>query len=180
MLTSALLAETADGTPSLEFGVAELGWWLNGTCAGGREPCAANATCTDVRTPSRTEGHRCACVAGMDGDGFSTGDGCYLKVKEGGGASSWMRQKLPLLAGVCGAFLLSLGISALFVIHRRKRHNDMTNTTKQRPTKGARERRFRIRVPRIPERHEPRSGRQAGVRDLSTGMEGVRRRGEHH
>ncbi|KAM0906972.1 hypothetical protein ACQ4PT_016423 [Festuca glaucescens] len=46
-----------------------------------------------------------------------------------------MRQKLPLLAGVCGAFLLSLGISALFVIHRRKRHNDMTNTTKQRPTK---------------------------------------------
>jgi interleukin-1 receptor-associated kinase 1 len=83
MLSSALYAETAEGTASLGVGVAELGWWLNGTCGGASEPCAANATCTDVRTPSGTEGHRCACVAGMDGDGFSAGDGCHpiLKAK---------------------------------------------------------------------------------------------------
>jgi interleukin-1 receptor-associated kinase 1 len=78
LLSSALFAETVEGTSSLEYGVAELGWWVNGTCgAGASEPCAANATCTDVRTPSGTEGHRCACVAGMDGDGFSAGDGCF-------------------------------------------------------------------------------------------------------
>jgi hypothetical protein len=29
VLTSALLAETPDGTVSLEFGFAELGWWLS-------------------------------------------------------------------------------------------------------------------------------------------------------
>jgi interleukin-1 receptor-associated kinase 1 len=84
LLSSALFAETVEGTSSLEYGVAELGWWVNGTCgAGASEPCAANATCTDVRTPSGTEGHRCACVAGMDGDGFSAGDGCHpiLKAK---------------------------------------------------------------------------------------------------
>ncbi|XP_047049065.1 L-type lectin-domain containing receptor kinase IX.1-like [Lolium rigidum] len=137
LLTSALFAGTAEGTGSLEFGLAELGWWLNGTCAGGSERCAANATCSNVATPSGVQGHRCSCVAGMGGDGFSAGEGCYLTVKgeSCGGASSWMRHKLPLLAGVCGAFLLSLGISALFIIHRRKRHNGMTNTTKQLPPK---------------------------------------------
>ncbi|KAM0858687.1 hypothetical protein ACQ4PT_047679 [Festuca glaucescens] len=134
MLASALFAETAEGTASLEFGLAELGWWLNGTCGGVGEPCAANATCTNVTTPNGAPaGHRCACVAGMDGDGFSAGDGCYLK---GGVASSLMRHKLPLLADACGAFLLSLGISAVFIVHRRKRHNGKTNTTKQRPKKA--------------------------------------------
>jgi interleukin-1 receptor-associated kinase 1 len=77
VLTSVLIAETPEGTESMEFGLAELGWWLNGTCA--NEPCAANATCSDVTTPSGATGHRCACVTGMCGDGFSAGDGCYLK-----------------------------------------------------------------------------------------------------
>jgi hypothetical protein len=31
------------GDTSLDFSVAELGWWLNGTCAAGQ--CAANAMC---------------------------------------------------------------------------------------------------------------------------------------
>jgi interleukin-1 receptor-associated kinase 1 len=79
VLTSVLFAETPEGTVSLEFGLAELGWWLNGTCAAAGKPCVANATCTNVKTPSDGAGHRCACLAGMDGDGFSAGDGCYLK-----------------------------------------------------------------------------------------------------
>ncbi|KAI4967387.1 hypothetical protein ZWY2020_027890 [Hordeum vulgare] len=37
-----------------------------------------NATCTNVQTPNGDMGHRCACVAGMAGDGFMAGDGCYL------------------------------------------------------------------------------------------------------
>ncbi|KAM0891195.1 hypothetical protein ACQ4PT_026561 [Festuca glaucescens] len=78
MLTSALLGETPDGTASMEFGLAELGWWLNGTCAGGDERCAANAACSDITTPSGSAGHRCACVPGMRGDGYLAGDGCYV------------------------------------------------------------------------------------------------------
>ncbi|KAM3272037.1 hypothetical protein ACQJBY_042310 [Aegilops geniculata] len=77
VLTSTVFV-TVEGTATLEFGVAELGWWLNGTCAGGDLRCAANATCSDVQTPSGAEGHRCECVAGMLGDGFLAGDGCYV------------------------------------------------------------------------------------------------------
>uniref|UniRef100_A0A453JQ41 Wall-associated receptor kinase galacturonan-binding domain-containing protein n=1 Tax=Aegilops tauschii subsp. strangulata TaxID=200361 RepID=A0A453JQ41_AEGTS len=79
VLTSTVFVLTPEGTATLEFGVAELGWWLNGTCGtGGGERCAANATCTDVQTPNGELGHRCECVAGMEGDGFLAGDGCYL------------------------------------------------------------------------------------------------------
>ncbi|KAM3272266.1 hypothetical protein ACQJBY_042444 [Aegilops geniculata] len=79
VLTSTVFVLTAEGTATLEFGVVELGWWLNGTCGAGKgERCAANASCTDVQTPSGELGHRCGCVAGMEGDGFLAGDGCYL------------------------------------------------------------------------------------------------------
>jgi hypothetical protein len=70
----------AGAVPSLEFGVAELGWWLDGTCAaGGSHRCAANATCQDVETPSGAWGHRCACRDGTTGDGFAAGEGCRYR-----------------------------------------------------------------------------------------------------
>ncbi|CAL4898142.1 unnamed protein product [Urochloa decumbens] len=80
-LTAAVYyGDTLAGTPSLQFGVAEMGWWLDGTCAGaggaGGE-CAANATCHDVETPGGASGHRCACRDGMSGDGFAAGEGCH-------------------------------------------------------------------------------------------------------
>jgi interleukin-1 receptor-associated kinase 1 len=71
----------AAAAPLQEFGVAELGWWLNGTCANatssGAQRCAKNATCHDVETPRGTWGHRCRCTDGMVGDGFAAGNGCY-------------------------------------------------------------------------------------------------------
>ncbi|KAK1626307.1 hypothetical protein QYE76_000622 [Lolium multiflorum] len=115
MLTSALFAETAEGTASLEFGMAELGWWLNGTCAGGAEGCAANATCTNVTTPSSTPGHRCACVEGMDGDGFSAGEGCYLKVK------SSSKRKMAFIVGGVLAGVAAAGVLTLLCMVRRRR-----------------------------------------------------------
>jgi hypothetical protein len=85
-LTSAVYAYTPQGVPSIEFGIAEMGWWLNGSCnnsgggngtgTGGGQ-CALNATCQDVQTPSGAWGHRCACADGMYGDGFAAGDGCH-------------------------------------------------------------------------------------------------------
>jgi hypothetical protein len=75
-LTAVVYGDGASlGVASLDFGLAELGWWLDGTCAAAGR-CAANATCRDVTTPSGAPGHRCACRGGMDGDGFAAGDGC--------------------------------------------------------------------------------------------------------
>ncbi|CAN6338790.1 unnamed protein product [Urochloa humidicola] len=89
-LTSAVYGDSPQGVPSVEFGVAELGWWLDGRCGGGggapaanattggagAGECAANATCRDVETPSGAWGHRCSCGGGMIGDGFAAGEGC--------------------------------------------------------------------------------------------------------
>ncbi|EMS46787.1 L-type lectin-domain containing receptor kinase IX.1 [Triticum urartu] len=137
VLTSTVFVLTAEGAPTLEFGVAELGWWLNGTCVtGGGERCAANATCTDVETPSGELGHRCGCVAGMEGDGSSAGDGCYLEGASLRGVPSSKRRRLPLLVSLCGGFLLSLGIFSLFLVHWRRRRNTMNKTTKQMPKKA--------------------------------------------
>ncbi|CAN6343758.1 unnamed protein product [Urochloa humidicola] len=126
VLTAALSDDTAAGVPSVKFGVAELGWWLDGTCAnatgGGGGQCAANATCHDVETPSGAWGHRCACPS----DGFAAGEGCYYAL---GGESG----KLPVVtvaAGVSVAFiLLIIGISA-FCIWRKRRYNAKATTAK--------------------------------------------------
>ncbi|CAN6352215.1 unnamed protein product [Urochloa humidicola] len=85
-LTAAVYGYSPQGVPSVEFGVAELGWWLDGRCGGGGGApaanatgggeCAANATCRDVEKPRGDWGHRCACGAGMIGDGFAAGEGC--------------------------------------------------------------------------------------------------------
>ncbi|KAJ1266153.1 hypothetical protein BS78_08G129200 [Paspalum vaginatum] len=74
-LSATVYGDAAQGVVSLEFGVAELGWWLNGTCANATK-CAQKATCRDVETPSGALGHRCACLDGMKGDGFAAGEGC--------------------------------------------------------------------------------------------------------
>nr|BAJ86583.1 predicted protein [Hordeum vulgare subsp. vulgare] len=116
VLASSVFLLTAEGMATVEFGVAELGWWLNETCgAGGVEGCAANATCTNVQTPKGDMGHRCACVAGMAGDGFMAGDGCSL-------ASSSKHKQLVLVAVLTSVvsvvFLLSLSITAFFLIRR--------------------------------------------------------------
>ncbi|CAM0949147.1 unnamed protein product [Alopecurus aequalis] len=115
-LTSAVYMETTEGTTSLEFSVAELGWWLNGTCADGGEPCAANATCSDVDTPNGSVGHRCACVAGMDGDGVSVGDGCYIKAKK-----SSRKNVAFILGGVLAGVAAATGVLLLLCIVRRRR-----------------------------------------------------------
>ncbi|TKW29371.1 hypothetical protein SEVIR_3G391300v4 [Setaria viridis] len=104
------------GVPSLEFGVAELGWWLNGTCAnatgGGR--CAANATCNDVQTPSGAWGHRCACLDGMTGDGFAAGEGCHY------GAERSKKKFLLVVAGVVAGVAAAAGALLLCWVQCRR------------------------------------------------------------
>uniref|UniRef100_A0A453JT04 Protein kinase domain-containing protein n=7 Tax=Triticinae TaxID=1648030 RepID=A0A453JT04_AEGTS len=116
VLTSTVFVLTAEGTATLEFGVAELGWWLNGTCgAGGGERCAANASCTDVKTPSGELGHRCGCVAGMEGDGFLAGDGCYLAKRVS------KRNVAFIAAGVVVGVAAAAGVLLLLCWARRRR-----------------------------------------------------------
>ncbi|TVU49128.1 hypothetical protein EJB05_00422, partial [Eragrostis curvula] len=76
-LTATVYGNALPGMPSLQFGVAELGWWLDGNCTAGGHRCAANATCRDVQTPTGALGHQCACPFGMPGDGFAAGEGCH-------------------------------------------------------------------------------------------------------
>lgn len=54
---------------SLEFQALELGWWLPGDCL----ICSENATCTHV---NGTNGVRCQCMDGFEGDGFLEGKPC--------------------------------------------------------------------------------------------------------
>jgi hypothetical protein len=86
VLTAVVYGETPAGVPSsVEFAMAELGWWLNGSCADASDAangrCAVNATCNDVKTPSGAWGHRCACSDGVSGDGFAgaEAEGCHYR-----------------------------------------------------------------------------------------------------
>ncbi|KAF8730410.1 hypothetical protein HU200_016987 [Digitaria exilis] len=161
-LTAAVFVDDAEtAVPSLEFGVAELGWWLNGTCAdattGGR--CAANSTCLEVETPGWALGQRCSCLEGMSGDGFATGDGCYNNgefifavflcvfdsTHSTDGCFLWQIKvsHLPaVVAGVGSVALLVVGLVVFFCLWKRKRQNNavrmLKTTGKQASTDGAR------------------------------------------
>ncbi|KAJ1266154.1 hypothetical protein BS78_08G129100 [Paspalum vaginatum] len=102
-LTSAVYGVTPQGVPSLEFGVAEMGWWVNGTCGAGGGKCAANATCRDVQMPAGTWGHRCACVDGLSGDGFAAGDGCHYGAPTDGSTKKILLVAAGVLAGLAAA-----------------------------------------------------------------------------
>ncbi|CAN6343752.1 unnamed protein product, partial [Urochloa humidicola] len=123
VLTAAVYGDTPAGVPSVEFGVAEMGWWVNGSCAdaaaasSGR--CAVNSTCHDVKTPSGAWGHRCACPDGMTGDGYAVGDGCYY------GDIQWtLGEYLPPLTISLSVALLTVGVPVF--LWKRKRQNTRT------------------------------------------------------
>ncbi|XP_052137772.1 wall-associated receptor kinase-like 14 isoform X1 [Oryza glaberrima] len=87
-LLTSVYGDTREGVFSLEFSVAEMGWWVNGNCThggGGGDlawRCAPNATCLNVQTPTGGWGHQCKCLQGMVGDGFAAGEGCYFAAKK--------------------------------------------------------------------------------------------------
>ncbi|CAL4891104.1 unnamed protein product [Urochloa decumbens] len=140
VLTAAVYGDTPAGVPSVEFGVAEMGWWVNGSCAdaaaasSGR--CAVNSTCHDVETPSGAWGHRCACPDGMTGDGYAVGDGCYY------GDIQWrLGEYLPPLTIGLSVALLTIGVPVF--LWKRKRQNTTvkmwkTRTKQQASSGGAR------------------------------------------
>ncbi|CAD6267176.1 unnamed protein product [Miscanthus lutarioriparius] len=122
-VTSAVYAYTPpEGVASVEFGVAELGWWLDGRCNSTSANanatvvrCAQNATCHDFETPSGAWGHRCACVDWMSGDGFAAGDGCHFGV----GSS---KKKVFLIApGVLAGVAAAAGALLLWRLQCRRR-----------------------------------------------------------
>nr|TKW29514.1 hypothetical protein SEVIR_3G400200v2 [Setaria viridis] len=130
-LTGTVYVEPTKGSPSLDFGVAEMAWWVNGTCSdatgGGR--CAANAACDDVQTPSGAWGHQCYCSGGMSGDGFAAGEGCYYASPAVAGGKRLPAAAIAgiIVAAASFAFLLSICVC----LRLRKRLK--TKTGKQRP-----------------------------------------------
>ncbi|KAJ1266291.1 hypothetical protein BS78_08G139800 [Paspalum vaginatum] len=134
LLSTAVYGDSSRGQgvpPPPQFGVAELGWWLDGKCANatGSGLCAEKATCQDVETPSGAWGHRCSCLDGMPGDGFVAGDGCINHNDHGSGYQERQKRGRPLAvaAGVpagAGFILLTIGLSAWFLLQRRKQRRN--------------------------------------------------------
>nr|AAL91622.1 At2g23450/F26B6.10 [Arabidopsis thaliana]AAN33192.1 At2g23450/F26B6.10 [Arabidopsis thaliana] len=105
---------------ALEFERVRLGWWLKGGCESGT--CAANTDCTDVETPHGYAGHRCSCLDGFHGDGYT--NPCQRALPECRGSKLvWRhcRSNLITIVGgtVGGAFLLA-ALAFFFFCKRRR------------------------------------------------------------
>ncbi|MFS7911493.1 putative protein kinase RLK-Pelle-WAK-LRK10L-1 family [Helianthus anomalus] len=60
---------------SLNVQMVKLGWWLKGGCQ-----CSDDAICTSVVSPvDGSDGYRCRCKDGYDGDGYKASSGCRPK-----------------------------------------------------------------------------------------------------
>ncbi|KAJ0804939.1 hypothetical protein HanPI659440_Chr02g0043801 [Helianthus annuus] len=60
---------------SLNVQMVKLGWWLKGGCQ-----CSDDAICTRVVSPvDGSDGYRCRCKDGYDGDGYKASSGCRPK-----------------------------------------------------------------------------------------------------
>uniref|UniRef100_A0A0E0MP92 Protein kinase domain-containing protein n=1 Tax=Oryza punctata TaxID=4537 RepID=A0A0E0MP92_ORYPU len=121
-LLSSVYGETKEQLFSLEFAVAEMGWWVNGSCSNNHSAgaggdlagrCAANATCFDVQTPSGGWGHQCRCMEGMDGDGFAAGEGCHFPAKKSS------TKKILIIVG--GVLVGTVAAGVLLCCVRRRR-----------------------------------------------------------
>ncbi|KAL6847229.1 hypothetical protein ACP4OV_023082 [Aristida adscensionis] len=138
VLTAALNGAALRNWPLPEFAVAELEWWLNGTCANATDgPCSEKSTCRDVQTPSGAWGHQCGCTYGFQGDGFAAGDGC-----SGVPTSSTKHSKLLMMAvviGVSAPLLVAAGLWVWFLwrLKQQKSTVKMTSTSEHKPN-GAR------------------------------------------
>ncbi|CAL5092445.1 unnamed protein product [Urochloa decumbens] len=126
LLTMSVYEDTPAGVPSQEYGVAEMGWWLDGACAsatGSSGRCTANATCRDVVTPAGEPGHRCACLDRMLGDGFVAGEGCYY-----GHEVLGIRRKVNGAFIVTAVFISVIAAVAFVFIMRKGWKNPMVTT----------------------------------------------------
>ncbi|KAL8250648.1 hypothetical protein R6Q59_034341 [Mikania micrantha] len=94
-LFSGVATEMIGGSPavSLDIQMIRLGWWLKGSC----DFCSVDADCTSIVSPfDGSDGHRCKCKSGFDGDGFKASSGCRsMKDSSGCNPSKY-------LSGHCG------------------------------------------------------------------------------
>ncbi|KAJ7966686.1 Wall-associated receptor kinase [Quillaja saponaria] len=119
---------------SLEVGVAELGYWLDGDC----RQCCKEANCTKILSPTDgTPKYRCRCKEDFVGDGYLAGSGCrkascspakYISGKCGG-----TTRIVVLIAGIiAGASLMTCLVLVCCYIHRRHSKLKARKSTKLR------------------------------------------------
>lgn len=72
-LFSVVATEMIGGSSAISLAVqmVRLGWWIPGTCN-----CSRHAVCKKIVSPDGSDGHRCACKNGFDGDGYKASSGC--------------------------------------------------------------------------------------------------------
>nr|XP_043616245.1 wall-associated receptor kinase-like 14 [Erigeron canadensis] len=62
------------GPPPSMTRAVKLGWWVKGTCD---DPCSTGADCTRIVSPTDgSDGYRCKCKSGFNGDGYKSSSGC--------------------------------------------------------------------------------------------------------
>nr|XP_043616247.1 wall-associated receptor kinase-like 14 [Erigeron canadensis] len=67
----------AVGGPPSATQAIKLGWWIKGSC-----DCSDGADCTEIVSPfDGSDGYRCKCKGGYNGDGYKARSGCW-KLKE--------------------------------------------------------------------------------------------------
>ncbi|KAI3835181.1 hypothetical protein MKW92_012462 [Papaver armeniacum] len=76
LYSSVAVVVNSSSMASLEFRTLHLSYWLNGGCN-----CSPNANCIEIISPvNQTEGYRCQCVEGYEGDGYAMGRGCLKAI----------------------------------------------------------------------------------------------------
>nr|XP_043616246.1 wall-associated receptor kinase-like 14 [Erigeron canadensis] len=62
------------GPPPSMTRAVKLGWWVKGTCD---DSCSDDANCTRIVSPvDGSDGYRCKCRNGFNGDGYKSSSGC--------------------------------------------------------------------------------------------------------
>ncbi|KAJ9567455.1 hypothetical protein OSB04_003421 [Centaurea solstitialis] len=64
---------------SLAVQIVRLRWWIPGGCE-----CSDRAECKTVVTPDGSDGYRCECKNGLDGDGYKASSGCRKREDSSG------------------------------------------------------------------------------------------------
>nr|XP_043614523.1 wall-associated receptor kinase-like 14 [Erigeron canadensis] len=125
LLTGVATEMIGDTAISLDIQMVKLGWWLKGSC----EDCSSDANCTTIVSPADgSDGYRCKCRSGFDGDGYKGSSGCRrLNGSSGCNASKYLfghcggtgRVGVLIGAVVVGASLIiCIGLVICFIRRR--------------------------------------------------------------
>ncbi|KAI3729456.1 hypothetical protein L6452_18116 [Arctium lappa] len=104
---------------SLAVQMVRLGWWIPGTCN-----CYDHAVCKTIVSPDGSDGFRCECRNGFDGDGYKASSGCR-KREEKPHRKLRLILVLALIVGAMVTLIVIILCLRMTLIWRTKAKNDV-------------------------------------------------------